>query len=93
MPATIAQLVEIRSALAESIGQYWLAQGDYAKARLRFQQVVALTPESFTGHYQLALADERLGLLPEARQHCEVACKIEPHDEACAAKLKSLAGR
>ncbi len=78
---------------AESIGQYWLAQGDYAKARLRFQQVVALTPESFTGHYQLALADEKLGLLPEARQHLGIACTLEPHDAACAAKLKSLAGK
>lgn len=75
---------------AESSGQYWLAQGDYAKARLRFQQVVALTPESFTGHYQLALTDEKLSLLPEARQHFEIACKLEPHDDACAAKLKSL---
>ena len=66
-------------------------QGDYAKARLRFQQVVALTPESYTGHFQLAVADEHLGLLPEARQHLEIACKIAPHDENCARELKSLA--
>jgi len=75
---------------AEAIGQYWLAQGDYAKARLRFQQVLALTPDSFTGHFQLAIADEHLGLLPEAREHLEAACKIAPHDENCARELKSL---
>ena len=75
---------------AESIGEYWVAQGDYAKARLRFQQVVALTPESFDGHFQLALADEHLGLMPEARQHLEIACKLAPYHKACADKLKSL---
>jgi arylsulfatase A-like enzyme len=76
---------------AESIGEYWLAQGDYAKARLRFQQVLALTPESYTGHFQLAIADEHLGLHPEAREHLQMACKIAPHDENCARKLKALA--
>ena len=75
---------------ADSIGDYWLALGDYAKARWRFEQVVALTPGSYSGHFQLAVADEHLGLLSEARQHLEIACKIAPYDENCAAKLKSL---
>jgi tetratricopeptide (TPR) repeat protein len=74
---------------AEAIGQYWMDQGDYARARLRFAQVLALTPESYTGHFQLAVADEHLGLLQEAREHMEIACKIAPHDENCARKLKS----
>ena len=88
--ATVLKLDPQYAPAAEAIGQYWLAQGDYAKARLRFQQVLALTPESYTGHFQLAIADEHLGLLPEARQHLEIACKIAPHDENCARKLKSL---
>jgi tetratricopeptide (TPR) repeat protein len=75
---------------AGAIGEYWIEQGDYAKARLRFEQVVALTPGSYSGHFQLAVADEHLGLLPEARKHMEIACKIAPNDENCAAKLKSL---
>jgi tetratricopeptide (TPR) repeat protein len=75
---------------AEAIGEYWLAQGDYAKARWRFEQVVALTPESYSGHFQLAITDEHLGLLREARQHLEIACKIAPYDKGCADKLKSL---
>ena len=78
---------------AEAIGQYWLQQGDYAKARRRFQQVLALTPESYTGHFELAVTDEHLGLLPEAREHLAAACKLAPHDENCARKLKSLARR
>jgi tetratricopeptide (TPR) repeat protein len=78
---------------AESIGQYWLEQGEYAKARRRFQQVLALTPESYSGHFQLAIADEHLGLLPEAREHLEAACKIAPHDEDCARRLKALPQR
>jgi tetratricopeptide (TPR) repeat protein len=87
---TVLKLDPQYAPAAEAIGQYWLAQGDYAKARLRFQQVLALSPESYSGHFQLALADEHLGLLPEARQHLEKACKISPHDENCARKLKSL---
>jgi len=87
---TVLKLDPQYAPAAEAIGQYWLAKEDYAKARRRFEQVLALTPESYTGHFQLAIADEHLGLLPEARQHLEMACKIAPHDEACASKLKSL---
>ena len=88
--ATVLKLDPEYAPAAEAIGQHWLEQGDYAKARRRFQQVLALTPESYTGHFQLAVADEHLGLLPEARQHLAMACKIAPHDENCARKLKSL---
>jgi tetratricopeptide (TPR) repeat protein len=88
--ATVLKLDPQYAPAAEAIGQYWLAQGDYAKARVRFQQVLALTPESYTGHFQLAIADEHLGLIPEAREHLEIACKIAPHDENCARKLKTL---
>jgi tetratricopeptide (TPR) repeat protein len=88
--ATVLKLDPEYAPAAEAIGQYWLEQGDYAKARRRFQQVLALSPESYTGHFQLAVADEHLGLLPEARQHLGMACKIAPHDENCARKLKSL---
>jgi arylsulfatase A-like enzyme len=87
---TVLKLDPAYAPAAEALGQYWLEQGDYPKARRRFQQVLALSPESYTGHYQLAAADEHLGLLPEARQHLEMACKIAPHDENCARKLKSL---
>jgi arylsulfatase A-like enzyme len=88
--ATTLKLDPQYAPAAEAIGQYWLSQGDDQKARLRFQQVVALTPESYTGHFQLAVADAHLGLLPEARQHLEIACKIAPHDEGCTRELKVL---
>ena len=87
---TVLKLDPQYAPAAEAIGQYWLDRGDYAKARRRFQQVVALTPESYRGHFQLAIADERLGLIPEARQHLEIACKIAPNDETCARELNSL---
>jgi arylsulfatase A-like enzyme len=88
--STVLKLDPEYAPAAEAIGQYWLDQGDYAKARLRFLQVLALTPESYTGHFQLAIADEHLGFLPEAREELQTACKIAPHDENCARKLKSL---
>jgi len=75
---------------AEALGQYWMARGDYGKARLRFEQELALAPESYTGHFQLAVADERLGLLAEAREHLKAACKIVPLDEKCARELNDL---
>jgi tetratricopeptide (TPR) repeat protein len=87
---TVLKLDPQYAPAAEAIGQYWFDRGDYAKARRRFQQVLALTPESYRGHFQLAIADERLGLIPDARQHLEIACKIAPHDETCARELKSL---
>ena len=87
---TVLKLDPRYAPAAEAIGQYWLAQGEYVKARRRFQQVLALTPMSYTGHFQLAVADEHLGLLPEAREHLETACKLAPHDENCVRELKSL---
>ena len=87
---TVLKLNPQYAPAAQAIGEYWLQQGDYAQARRRFQQVLALTPESYAGHFQLALAAEHLGLLDEARQHLEAACKIAPRDETCAQKLESL---
>jgi len=52
--------------------------------------VLALAPESYTGHFELAVVDEHLGLLPEAHQHLQTACQILPHEEACARALKAL---
>ena len=75
---------------AEALGQYWLERGDYAKARLRFEQVLALAPESYAGHFKLAIADEHLGLLPEAREHLKAACQIAPHEQRCARELSAL---
>ena len=85
-----AELDPNYSPAAEALGQYWLDQGDYAKAKLRFEQVLALDPESYTGQFQLGIADEHLGLLPEARTHLKTACKLAPHDAKCARALKEL---
>jgi len=71
---------------AEAMGQYWLEHNDYQQARRRFEQVLALTPDSYSGHIGLAVADEHLGLFAEARQHYAAACQISPHDEACTRK-------
>jgi len=87
---TVLKLDPQYAPAAEAIGKYWFDQGDYAKARVRFEQVVALTPESYSGHFQLGVADEHLGLLPEARQHLEIACKIAPHGQKCTQELRAI---
>ena len=78
---------------AEALGQYWLEQGNYAQARLRFQQTLALEPDSYTGHFELGIAAAHLGLLPEARQHFQAACRIAPHSRECARELEALEQR
>jgi arylsulfatase A-like enzyme/Tfp pilus assembly protein PilF len=90
--ATTLKLDPQYAPAAESIGEYWLGQGDYAKARLRFQQVVALTPESFTGHLLLGIAAAHLGLVQESSAHMQIACKIAPHDDACTRKQGPMGG-
>ena len=55
--------------------------------------MLALTPDNYTGHFQLAITDERLGLLPEAREHLKAACKIVPGDEKCARELNAVEGK
>jgi ribosomal protein S15P/S13E len=61
-----------------------------AQARLRFAQVLVLTQQSYTGHFQLAIADEHLGLLSEAFEHLKAACEIMPRDEKCARELNAV---
>jgi len=75
---------------AEAIGQYWLERGNFTQARQRFEQVLALAPDSFMCQFELGIAEERAGLLSEARQHLQAACRLEPRSQACARELQSL---
>jgi tetratricopeptide (TPR) repeat protein len=51
---------------------------DYAHAREAYGAVVAAVPDDYVAQYGIGVAYERLGLLKEAQEHLEVACRIEP---------------
>jgi hypothetical protein len=59
-------------------------------ARLHFEEMQALAPDSFTSRFEPGIADEYLRLLEEAREYLQTACRIALHSESCARELKTL---
>jgi choline-sulfatase len=72
------------------LGDCYLEQHAYAQARLNFQQVLTAAPDDYVSQYELAIADERLGLWKEAQQHLEAACKLAPEAGQCRKELESV---
>lgn len=60
------------------LGGAYAEKRDYAKARAAYQAVLAAAPEDYVAQYEMGIADERLGLLKEAKEHLEAACRIAP---------------
>ncbi|HWF47582.1 MAG TPA: sulfatase-like hydrolase/transferase [Bryobacteraceae bacterium] len=69
----------------DAIGEYWLARGDYAKAKPSFEHIVQNSPGDYQAQYELGLVDRRLGLDREASAHLAAACRLLPDSAACAA--------
>jgi hypothetical protein len=67
----------------EALGQLWMGRQDYGRARGYFQQALAGAPGDFEALVGAAAAERRLGMTPEARQHLEKACAIEPDFAEC----------
>jgi len=72
------------------LGIAYHAQQNDAKARENLQRVAAAAPSDFMAHFVLALADERLGFLPEALDQLRVACRIAPNSAGCRRELESV---
>ena len=51
---------------------------DYAHAREAYAAVLATTPDDYVAQYGIGVANARLGSLTEAKDHLEVACRIQP---------------
>jgi len=75
---------------AEALGAWWIGREDYAKARAAFQKAVAAAPGDYAALVGLGTAEERLGLLPDALQHLETACKIAPESVSCNRELQAV---
>ena len=61
-----------------ALGNLAYVRGDYDVAIVWFQQAVAMRPDSFDVHYNLAVALEQVGRRAEARQHMNRAGEIDP---------------
>jgi choline-sulfatase len=72
------------------IGVAYIARGSYAKARANLQQVAAAAPSDFVVQFELGLADEHLGLLPQALEHLHTACQIAPNSAGCRRELEAV---
>jgi tetratricopeptide (TPR) repeat protein len=75
------------------LGVCYLDLHYYSKARSSFEQVLAAAPDDYPSQFGLGLADERLGLLDEARAHLESACRIAPRASQCRRELDALKQR
>jgi hypothetical protein len=54
---------------------------------------LAAAPDDYVAQYGIGMADERLGLLKEAREHLEVACRIEPESTEARRELEVVETR
>jgi tetratricopeptide (TPR) repeat protein len=67
----------------EALGRLWMGREDYGRARGYFQQALAAAPGDFAALVGAAAAERHLGMAPEARQHLEKACAVEPDFAEC----------
>jgi choline-sulfatase len=72
------------------LGDCYLEVKDYASARAMLRAVVQEAPDDYMAQLELGLADEHLGLLPEAREHVEAACNMFPSSAQCQQELETI---
>jgi choline-sulfatase len=75
---------------AEASGELWLARQQYAKAAPYFEHILARTPNDYSAHFNLGLAQEHLGDRKGALEHLRAACKIAPDFAECRRELNAL---
>jgi choline-sulfatase len=75
---------------AEALGAWWMGRENYAKARAYFQKALAAAPRDSTALLEEGIAEERLGLLHEALDHLEDACRLDPDSSQCSRELQSV---
>ncbi len=71
----------------------YVETGQYAKARDAFAQVLALAPDDYMTNYELGFAEERLGLLKEAKGHLETASRVAPDSKQARKELDVVLGK
>ncbi len=69
-----------------ALGEVWLARRDYDRARTFFLQAATLAPSDPDAVRGVALAEDRLGLGQQAREHWTKACQLDPEFAECRSK-------
>jgi len=72
------------------LGGAYAEKKDYAQARTAYREVLAAAPDDYVANYELGVADERLGLLAEAKEHLETACGIAPESQQSRHELDAV---
>ena len=72
------------------LGSGYLELGDYAKARAAFAQVLNSAPGDYIANYKIGIVEEKLGLLKEAREHLENACRAAPESKQSRRELDAV---
>jgi len=72
------------------LGGCYVERKMWAQARTAFERVLEKVPDDYVAQYELGLACKNLGLLPEAKQHLETACRLAPEAQQCHQALESL---
>lgn len=94
--ATLRQLLvrDPHNILARrDLASAYVETGDYTKSRTAFQQVLAVAPDDYMANYEIGFAEDRLGLLKEAKSHLETACRIAPESQQSRRELESVQSR
>lgn len=72
------------------LGDCYLEQHAYAKARETLEQVAAAEPDDYMVQLELGIANEHLGRLQEALAHVQIACKMFPDSAQCKKELEAI---
>jgi arylsulfatase A-like enzyme len=72
------------------LGSAYLETGNYARARAAFQQVLAEAPDDYVTNFDEGFAEEKLGMLPAAREHLETATRVAPESAAAREELRAV---
>jgi choline-sulfatase len=70
----------------ETLGAVWLARQENARARTYYLQAATLAPGNADAARGVALAEDRLGMETQAREHWQKACQLEPEFTECSQK-------
>jgi len=72
------------------LGDCYLEERAYAKARVTLEQVVAAAHDDYMAQLELGIANKHLGRLHEALEHVQAACKMFPESTQCRQELETI---
>jgi len=77
------------SPAAQALGEHGLAEKNWAKAQQYLDQALAAAPGDHTVEFELAIAEENLGMFDKALEHVKAACGPNP-PSSCQNELREI---